>query len=155
MREQTSIVVLLAVTGTVVVASLGGAYLVRAAWQARQAPPALPSGEADPEPSGRMRGGERVVDLEALNYAFSPERIVVRKGEKVVLRARSVEGVHGLCVPGLGIQRLLRPDELEEVTFTAGEAGVHPFHCHIPCGPGHYRMKGRIVVLEEEAVADR
>ena len=80
-------------------------------------------------------------------YGFVPATIVVHQGDHVVLHIRNLEGGgddgHTFTLPGYGINKSLPPLSTETVSFTAGKAGVFPFHCefHKPW------MSGELVVL--------
>ena len=80
-------------------------------------------------------------------YGFVPATIVVHQGDHIVLHIRNLEGGgddgHTFTLPGYGINKSLPPLSTETVAFTAGKAGVFPFHCefHKPW------MSGELVVL--------
>ncbi|MEF8788291.1 MAG: cupredoxin domain-containing protein, partial [Planctomycetota bacterium] len=100
----------------------------------------------DPALAGTVRDGVRVVEMTAEQFAFDPETVVVRQGEKVRLEVTSTDVTHGIGIEEFSIDQTLPPNETKEVTFSAPEPGTYQFQCSIFCGPGHRRMTGEIVV---------
>ena len=98
--------------------------------------------------SGVLRNGVRVIEVTARRYAFEPTRIVVNAGEKVRLKVTSTDVTHGIDIEGFDINRKLPPDKTVIIEFTPDQAGRHHFHCSVYCGPGHERMHGELVVIE-------
>lgn len=98
--------------------------------------------------SGKIEGGERVVEVTARQFEFEPAKIVVRQGEKVQLRVTSEDVKHGIAVEAFGIDQELPPQETQAIEFTADKVGRHHFHCSVYCGVGHDQMHGELVVVE-------
>ncbi|TSC58293.1 MAG: cytochrome c oxidase subunit II [Candidatus Peregrinibacteria bacterium Greene0416_19] len=88
----------------------------------------------------------KLVDLTASNFQFSPAVIRVQKGQKLTLRLTSIEGVHGLGIPALGINERVEPGKTVEVQVPTDTAGTLDFRCTVPCGPGHKEMTGQIII---------
>jgi cytochrome c oxidase subunit 2 len=99
------------------------------------------------QPSGSLEGGERVIRLQARQFEFDPDPMVVRAGERVRIEATSLDVEHGLAIPGYRINRQIPPGSREVITFTADQEGVYPTHCSVFCGWGHMHMSGRLIVL--------
>jgi len=91
--------------------------------------------------------GTRVINVTARRYAFDPNQIVVRQGETVQMTVTSQDVTHGMDIPDYGINRRLEPHKPVVITFVADKPGVHPFHCSVFCGWGHFGMKGNLIVL--------
>ena len=98
--------------------------------------------------SGQVVGGAREVKVEAKQWAFSPNRIVVKKGEKVRLVVTSMDVKHGLGIEAFNIKQELPPHQPQTIEFTPDKAGEFEFHCTVFCGAGHGEMKGTLVVQE-------
>jgi cytochrome c oxidase subunit II len=98
--------------------------------------------------SGEVVNGVREVKVEAFRYGYSPDPIVVKKGEKVKLFAKSRDVEHGLANKELGLDLKLSPDKEVTGEFTAAKAGDYETHCTVYCGPGHKDMGGMITVVE-------
>jgi cytochrome c oxidase subunit II len=89
----------------------------------------------------------RTIDVTVSRYAFSPERIEVRVGERVRLNVVSVDGTHGFQVKALGLNTGI-PAGGRSVTveLTPKEAGTFEINCSEYCGRGHGRMKALLIV---------
>jgi len=101
------------------------------------------------EPSGVLKDGRRVVKIEAQQFEFDPNRIVVNKGEIVRLEVTSQDVTHGMNIEEYGIDRKLQPGKTEIITFTPKETGRFHFHCSVYCGKGHSDMHGELIVREK------
>jgi cytochrome c oxidase subunit 2 len=92
------------------------------------------------------------VDLVARQPAaggWSRERIVVRAGERVRLRIRSDDVVHGFAIGRLGVDAgAVEPGKATTVEFVADRPGEYTYYCTHWCDPHHPRMRG---VLEVRA----
>lgn len=87
-----------------------------------------------------------VIRIRASRFFYQPERIIVKKGQPVVLAIEAVDRVHGFSIPQLGIRAELTPGQTAVVRFTPTRTGTLGFHCDIFCGSGHEEMAGEIVV---------
>jgi cytochrome c oxidase subunit II len=89
----------------------------------------------------------RTIDVKLSRYAFAPDRIEVRIGERVRLSVASVDGTHGFQVKALGVNALI-PDDGKTVTveLTAKEVGTFEIKCSEYCGRGHRRMQAWLIV---------
>jgi cytochrome c oxidase subunit II len=89
----------------------------------------------------------RTIDVTLARYAFSPERIEVRVGERVCLNVVSVDRAHGFRVKGLGLDvRTPTRGRTVTVEVTPKEAGTFQIDCSEYCGSGHTRMKAWLIV---------
>ena len=97
-------------------------------------------------PSGEIIDGVRVIKMEAFQYRFQPDPVVVKKGEKVRLLVTSTDVVHGIMIREFGVNEKLPPGKEVVIEFTADKTGTFTIHCSIFCGPGHGKMHGSLVV---------
>ncbi len=97
---------------------------------------------AAPPPSA----APRAVDIVARRFQFTPDAVMLRKDEPVVLRLRSEDVVHGFFQRALGIDTTIAPGKTTEVTVTPHQAGRFLVICHHFCGAGHGNMKMTFVV---------
>lgn len=89
----------------------------------------------------------RTIDVTLSRYAFSPERIEVRLGERVWLNVASVDGVHGFQVKELGLNaRTPARGKTVAVELRPTKAGTYQITCSEYCGSGHSRMKALLIV---------
>lgn len=96
--------------------------------------------------SGRVINSIREIEVMAFQFGFKPNKIIVKKGEKVRLILKSSDVVHGIEIKEYKINRVIKPDKEEIVEFVANKTGVFHFHCSIFCGIGHSRMHGELIV---------
>ncbi len=101
-------------------------------------------------PSGELKDGVRVIKVQAKQYEFVPDPIVVMSGEQVQLEVTSLDVTHGFGISELKIDRQLSPGKTETITFKAEAEGSYLIHCSVFCGMGHFGMKGNLVVLPAE-----
>jgi len=96
--------------------------------------------------------GIRVIELVASapdRGGWVPDTIRVNVGEHVRLRISSPDVVHGFENPALGIHvDEVLPGHVQEVEFTATQAGRYPFACTRWCSVDHWRMRGVIEVVD-------
>jgi cytochrome c oxidase subunit 2 len=98
-----------------------------------------------------------VIELVARQPAaggWSRERIVVNQGERVRLRIRSEDVVHGFSIGRLGVDAgPIEPGKVTSVEFVADQPGEFTFYCTMWCDPNHARMRG-ILEVRGRAVAE-
>jgi nitrosocyanin len=96
--------------------------------------------------SGSVIDGVRVINLMASRWAYSPNPIVVNKGDKVKILANSRDVTHGFALDAYSIDAHIASGRETVIEFTASKAGTFPFHCSVYCGPGHGGMIGKLIV---------
>jgi len=87
-------------------------------------------------------------DLQVYQYGYSPERIVVKKGNIVKLHATSRDVPHGIFIKEYGINITVKKGVVEEIEFVADKAGEFDILCSVYCGRGHHSMKAKLIVEE-------
>ncbi len=87
-------------------------------------------------------------NLAAKNWDWNPNKISVKKGDKVILHVTGADADHGFAIREYNINERFGPGETKTITFVADQAGSFSFYCSVPCGPGHRDMKGTLVVQE-------
>ena len=101
---------------------------------------------------GRIRPSDGAIELVARQPAaggWSRERIVVKRGERVRLRIRSEDVVHGFAIGRLGVDvGPIEPGKTTTVEFVADQAGEFTFYCTTWCDPNHPRMRGTLEVRD-------
>jgi len=86
----------------------------------------------------------REIKITAKRFEYSPNEIILQKGEKVKLIIDNIDFIHGLHFEDLPGE----PGDNYEYIFEANEIGEFEFHCNRFCGAGHSQMKGKIIVVE-------
>lgn len=89
---------------------------------------------------------ERVIKIQARRFVFTPNEIVLKKGEPVVLEISSLDFVHGFSIPDMKIRADLPPGQITRMHLHPQAAGVFDFLCDNFCGSGHEEMNGRLIV---------
>lgn len=87
-----------------------------------------------------------IIQILAKNYEFVPNVIRVKKGDNVILRLASADTTHGVSIPEMHIDVMLRAGEPVEIPLPTDTAGTFTFICSVPCGSGHMHMTGTIIV---------
>ncbi len=101
--------------------------------------------------AGRDTGGhtdEKVIQMSAKKFAFSPDTITVKKGVPVVLELTSEDRVHGFKLPEFKVRSDIKPGAVTRVSFTPDKTGEFSFSCDVFCGDGHEQMDGTLIVTE-------
>jgi cytochrome c oxidase subunit 2 len=108
------------------------------------------SDEAVQNAMGEMGSAAQVKEfnLETYQHGYSPERLVVKKGDIVKLHATSRDVPHGIFIKEYGINVPVKKGAVEEIEFIADKAGEFDILCSVYCGKGHHSMKAKLVVEE-------
>jgi heme/copper-type cytochrome/quinol oxidase subunit 2 len=114
-----------------------------------------------------LKSHTRIISLEAKRYGYSPGRIIVNKGDTVILRPTSLDVTHGFLLDGYPIDAILKQqgltllkyqwkddnnkiqtdwDKVKEIKFKADKAGRFTFRCTQTCGNLHPFMTGELIV---------
>jgi polyferredoxin/plastocyanin len=105
------------------------------------------------EYSGEVVGGQRVIDVAAKRFEFTPSVITVREGETVVLKLISEDVTHGFFLDAYETQTEIPPGEARVVSFTASRTGRFTFRCSMTCGDFHAYMVGHLKVLPNRTLS--
>jgi cytochrome c oxidase subunit 2 len=89
---------------------------------------------------------EKVVKLEAKKFVYTPNRLVLKKDQAVVLEITALDFTHGFKIPDWNIRADLVPGQVTKVHLKPDTAGEFDFLCDNFCGDGHEGMSGKIVV---------
>ncbi len=108
----------------------------------------LDAGDSGLKPSGRIIAGKRTVTYEAFKFAFSPDPLVVKNGETVVLKLKSRDVEHGMMIPEIDFNANIPAKGIKTVSFKApSKPGKYPVFCSSYCGTDHGNMQGTLLVL--------
>jgi cytochrome c oxidase subunit II len=98
----------------------------------------------------------RTIEITARRFVFEPAEIEVAVGEPVRLVVRSADGVHGLEIKKVKVQKLIpRGGDPVVIDFTPKEIGRFPILCSEFCGDEHDNMRGTLVVVASAAGASK
>ncbi len=99
--------------------------------------------------TGRVRADNLpVIEITAKRFAFSPDKITLKKGQTVKLRLHSEDVTHGFFLRPLKLDEEIPAGESTEVIVTPQEAGTFTTICDHFCGANHGNMNMTIVVEE-------
>jgi cytochrome c oxidase subunit 2 len=87
-----------------------------------------------------------VVEITAKRYAFSPDKITLKKGKTVRIRLHSEDVTHGFFLRALKLDETIPAGETAEVTVTPQTEGTFTTICDHFCGANHGNMNMTIVV---------
>ncbi len=87
-------------------------------------------------------------NLEAYQFSYSPETIVVNKGDVVKIHAISRDVPHGFFIKEYGINEKVEKGKVKDIEFVADEAGEFEIICSVYCGRKHHSMKAKLIVQE-------
>jgi cytochrome c oxidase subunit 2 len=90
--------------------------------------------------------GIPVVEITAKRFAFSPDKITLKKGQAVKLRLHSDDVTHGFFLRPLKIDEEIPGGQTKEITVTPQTAGTFTTICDHFCGANHGNMNMTIVV---------
>lgn len=90
--------------------------------------------------------GDTEISITASRFAYTPNKITVKHGQKVTLHIMSLDVAHGFALPEYGIEEELLPHEPVTVSFVADRKGNFPFVCSVICGHDHPSMVGNLIV---------
>lgn len=88
------------------------------------------------------------IKIEAYQFGYSPEKIVVKKGDIVSIIAISRDVAHGFFIKEYGINVTVKSGEPKKIEFIADKKGEFPILCSIYCGRGHHGMRAKLIVEE-------
>lgn len=88
----------------------------------------------------------RVIPVRARRFVFTPDKIVLKAGEPVVLELIAEDVIMGFSAPDLGVRADMPPGQTVRLAVTPAKAGTYTFLCDLFCGSGHESMSGVIEV---------
>ncbi len=88
----------------------------------------------------------RQINMTAQRFKFTPAEIPLKAGERVVLAIKSLDFIHGMHIPDLGVRVDLPPGQITRIEIQPQHSGIIDFLCDNFCGGGHEDMQGRFIV---------
>ncbi len=89
------------------------------------------------------------VNIKAIQFAFIPNRIVLKDPVRVTFRITSDDVVHGFKVAGTSVNVMVFPGYVAEFVWEPPKdlkPGEYTFYCTEYCGLGHDLMAGTLVI---------
>ena len=90
---------------------------------------------------------ERVIGVKAKKFIFTPDKIILTKGEPVIFELTTEDVLMGFSVPDLGVRADIVPGKTVQLRLTPQRTGEFEFLCDIFCGDLHEEMLGMITVV--------
>lgn len=87
-----------------------------------------------------------VIEIVAKRFSFSPDKIILKKGQTVKLRLRSEDVTHGFFLRPLKLDEEIPAGQTADVIVTPQTAGTFTTICDHFCGANHGNMNMTIVV---------
>ncbi len=89
---------------------------------------------------------ERLLELRAKKFSYTPNIVEVNKGDVVNIRLISEDVHHGFYLDGYSVTTSAHPGQDGNVKFVADKTGRFSFRCSVTCGEFHPYMVGYLVV---------
>lgn len=89
---------------------------------------------------------DRVIHAVVSWFGFTPSTIRVKRGEPVVFAVESINRLHGLKIPALGVRIQAIPDQETLVLAVPDKAGHMAIVCDVFCGKGHEDMDAELIL---------
>lgn len=105
---------------------------------------------------------ERNFTIQSRKYSYTPERIVVNRGDRVIIKLSSEDVTHGFYLEDHDIDAKIRAEyphfwlrhpsqgeeyeQVTEISFIAQKSGKFRYRCSITCGTFHPFMQGEMIV---------
>ena len=100
---------------------------------------------------GWLLGEVHALDVLSIGQPHTPVEkpvIEVHKGDRVVLKLKSSDVIHGFSLKDAGIIITdgIHPGKVVLVSFIADKVGTFTFSCNAICGKNHENMQGTLMV---------
>lgn len=90
--------------------------------------------------------GVKEFNIEAYQFGYEPSEIHVKKGDKVIIHLTARDVPHSLNLGQFGVLINAAPENPGTGEFVANAFGTYRWFCSIPCGSGHGKMEGKLIV---------
>ncbi len=85
--------------------------------------------------------------LDTSDDLFTVNELAIPVDEEVVIDLESMDVLHSFFLPNMRVKQDAVPGSTIPVWFKSTRAGEYDIVCAELCGWGHYKMKGRLLVL--------
>jgi cytochrome c oxidase subunit 2 len=79
-------------------------------------------------------------------FSFTPASIEVPVGSRVTFYVTSADVEHGFSIPATGVNTMVTPGWVSQVSHTFNERGTFLLVCNEYCGAGHHMMAAKVEV---------
>ena len=98
---------------------------------------------------------QRALTVSARRYAFTPDRIEVRRGDVVRITFEAEDIPHSFSIDALRICKRAEPGHPVVIEFHADQPGTYPYYCNITTDARCRTMRGELVVTGGPGAAVR
>ena len=88
----------------------------------------------------------RNIKIKVSKFAFHPDRVTIKQGDKVVFELTSADVIHGFSIPDLNTRTDVPPGQITLLPLQVEQPGEFIFLCDNFCGDGHEKMQGKLTV---------
>jgi hypothetical protein len=109
----------------------------------------------------------RIITLKAAKYGYTPAKIIVNQGDKIIIKPTSLDVTHGFYLDGYPVEFTIKQqgiayqkytwededgkvqtdwDKVSQIEFDADQKGKYIFRCTRICGNLHPFMTGELIV---------
>ena len=89
---------------------------------------------------------EKIIKITAKRFAFTPEKITLKKGQPVVFELRTQDVFMGFNLPDFNVRADIVPQKATRVSLVPDKTGTFIFLCDVFCGSGHEDISGTLIV---------
>lgn len=89
-----------------------------------------------------VRPQTRFIEVDAQQFYYSPGIVEVNAGDRVILKFRVADVMHGFYLDGYELETKIKPGTGATLEFTADRPGRFMFRCSVTCGTFHPYMTG-------------
>ena len=100
------------------------------------------------EPRANAAAQPRVIEIKARKFVFSPNEIVLKKGEPVILRLSTADRTHGFLLKPYRIDTDIVAGKVTDIALEPTSSGHYLVICDHYCGTGHGNMKLKLDVVD-------
>jgi cytochrome c oxidase subunit 2 len=79
-------------------------------------------------------------------FSFTPASIEIPAGSRVTFYVTSADVEHGFSIPVTGVNTMVTPGWVSQVSHTFKDRGTFLLVCNEYCGAGHHVMAAKVVV---------
>jgi len=94
----------------------------------------------------KVANGEYEAYYVARIFSFTPAEIDVPLGSRVTFYVTSADVEHGFSIPETGVNTMVTPGWVSQVSHTFTKPGTYLLVCNEYCGAGHQLMSAKVEV---------
>lgn len=89
------------------------------------------------------------IDIPKNSWMFTPEEIVLKKNRTYTVQITNKDDYpHGFSVSELNINQYIPPSTVKTFEMKPTISGEFTSYCSVVCGQGHFKMKGKVKVVD-------